>query len=112
MADENAEKMFQLAAEDGQAAFRKRVEKEKRTQERSRKIRRALRWTFYTSGAVMFGSLLARIYVTDSDVVGAMIFIGAFIAFVAMVPLFFMGGIAPSFVRRRLSEREQRMLDD
>jgi hypothetical protein len=112
MAEEDPAKMFQLAADDGQAAFRKRIEKEKRTQERSRKTRQALRWTCYISGVTAIGSIALHSYGADVPVLQGLFCFSLFVALVSVTILFFMGGIAPQFVRRRLTDREKNLLDD
>lgn len=105
MAEDSFEAMARVAAEDATSATKKRIERERRLQTRSRRIRWACRLIIVLAG----GGGIALFYF---EKVGGFALLLLLVALLAAVVLFFMGGFAPGRVRLLLSEREQRQLDD
>ena len=109
MADE-LESFLQSNAGSSQDALDRRLANERRVQTRSRRIRWGLRIAIIALGIPGIALLY---YGADRD--GAWAGVGI-LMLLPILPLatvlFFMGGLAPNRVRRRLSARERRMLDD
>jgi hypothetical protein len=107
MSEDPLEAFARATAEGSQAAFKARINKERRTQNRSRMIRRTLRWSILGLSSLS-GALL---YFAQGgwQALGAL---GILITLIMMGALFLMGGIAPLRVRAGLSKRERKLLDD
>ena len=102
--------MARLAAADRGSAMDARIARERRAQQRARRIRTTCRWVTAIGGIVGMGCLFVALSNESSGLVGlsSMLLIPAMIAGTV---LFFMGGLSPNWVRSNLSDRERDLLD-
>jgi peptidoglycan/LPS O-acetylase OafA/YrhL len=109
MADE-LETFLQANSNAPDRALERRLANERRLQTRSRRVRWALRIAILALG---LPGVLLLYYGADRQ--GPMAAIGMLLLLPILplaIALFFMGGLAPGFARRRLSARQRQMLDD
>lgn len=107
MSEDPLDALARAAAQGSRESTNARIDKERRTQKTARVVRRSLRWSMLGIGVL---SIALVCFST-----GAMQVVGAFGLLIALalgVALFFMGGLVPAYVRRNLSERQRKLLDD
>ena len=107
MIDDPLQSIADSVAERRGDELRERMAKERRTQTAARRVRTSLRWAlmlFAVAGYTLF------FYVRTSWAI-TVGFCCLLFVLVLAVALFLMGGLAPSSVRSKLTERERRMLD-
>ena len=102
--------MLQAASADGQANFDARVDRARRVENRSRRIRTTCRFTILICGLgwVICFSLGMRFGWEALTGLGCMLVLPVM---VAGITLFFMGGLAPLPVRAHMSQRDRERLD-
>lgn len=109
MADE-LKSFLQTNSDAPASALKRRLANERRLQTRSRRIRWGLRIAILAFGV----SGLPLLYF-GADRPGSMAAMGILLLLPVLplaIVLFFMGGLAPRFARRRLTARQRQMLDD
>ncbi len=104
------EELSRIAASGSKAAFPQRVDRERRLQTRSRRIRKTCRYTILAAGIGAFALLWLGSNANSNFLMG----LGCFLflpTLIAGAVLFFMGGLAPGRTSVVLSRRERDLLD-
>lgn len=109
--NDDFEAMSKLSAEEGDARLDARIERERRVQTRSRRIRKTCRWVAIIGGLAILGSLAMIGQQSSFPFEGLACFL-MLPTMIAIVMLFFMGGIAPNTVRRNMTKRQRDLLDN
>lgn len=107
MAEDPLEALARATTEGSQASFRARIDKERRLQNRSRLIRRTLRWSILGLGSLSFALMYFGSWGWQ-----ALGVLGMLITLMLIGVLFIMGGVAPMQLRAGLSKRNRKLLDD
>lgn len=109
--NDDMQELAQICATDRTRGISERVDREKKLQGRSKRIRTICRWTRVISAILALPCLFFGIkYSTYLMYIGTVF---ALSMIVSTIVLFFMGGFAEHWaVRLVLSDREKKLLDD
>jgi hypothetical protein len=108
--NDDFEEMSRAAGADAKAGLNARVDRERRLQTRSRRIRTICRFVILIAGPCGLGLLFLGLVFQWGAIAG----LGCWLILPTMIAatvLFFMGGLAPLRVRPRLTQRERDRLD-
>ncbi|MEQ8787399.1 MAG: hypothetical protein RIC55_13925 [Pirellulaceae bacterium] len=108
--NDDFEQMAQISSVDAKADVGRRIQREQRLQGRSRNIRTACRLVILLAGGGGAGLLFAGLFFGWQQVAG----MGCSLmcpTLLAAVVLFFMGGLIPTGVRPRLTDKQRDRLN-
>ena len=105
------EEVSRLGDAHRKSALGARIERERRVQTRSRRVRRTCRYVLVISMLGTIGLLFLGLGI-GSDLIAGLSCPAFLPALIAGTILFFMGGLAPVRVREQLTDRERDLLDN
>jgi hypothetical protein len=111
MPDDPMEALRRATAQGNQQSHQRRVQGERKAQDRSRKTRRFLRWSLLGFATVGISSFFAA---SSFASMGLYVFgvLSLLLSCAAGLGLILMGGLMPIQSRGKLSQRERRLLDN
>ena len=109
--NDDFEAMSRLSAEDGDARLSARIERERRVQTRARRIRMTCRVIALVGGLSVMGCMFMIGRGSSFAFEGLACFL-MLPTMLALITLFFMGGLAPNTLRGKMSKRQRDLLDN